>query len=233
MKPEIKQLWSDILISVVIAASTMIAAITILLSGCASLKSSVKAASKTEQKTDNSVTKDSLSSIISNLQFEKSLFERMNEQRNIHTKTLEDKIAVLLSGGERLDTVYLQDPAKPISSVIKRGRIKAIATYTPMTKRLIMKLDVADTVIYGSHTETDNLDLSHRESERRMDSISKENTDLKNAVQSYSRMRSDSKSDKSIIASFSTKIGISNWFPVIIALISGLVIGKFLFKTKK
>jgi len=200
--------------------------------GCASLKGNVSVDSKTDKQTEKKTDTDSsfgeIHLIDQHIQENRNYFDHFNNDRNFYTKTIEEYGTYKEPGGSDVKG-HTGDGATSIWQTVRRGRITATGMYFYKNDSISVKLVVRDTTFSINRKITTSQDLSKIESESSLntakkvlyDSSSSDNTKISRS----SDTKVSKKADVAVKASFSTAIGISNWWPVIIALIIGLSAG--------
>ena len=121
------------------------------------------------------------------------------------------------------------DGATSISQMVTRGRITAISTYFYKNDSISTKLIVGDTIINIHRKTTIVDDKSNVQSESDIHNTSQSainnSSSISTETQSAASSSREKKTTNIVKVSFGAAIGISNWWPVIIALILGLSIG--------
>lgn len=210
------------------------------LQGCASMKGSVLHSSKVSVKTESKVNSDStLQSILTTnkeLQTQLNTQKYLNEQKNVQSQVIEEDASVNEKGSS-LILGTKGDSGTFISQIISRGRITAIGTYSYNDDSIFVELIVGDTIINIHRKTTTTTDKSNFKSEASVSSNIRKAESNSALIASESKIVSEIKSDEKVNtktkASFSASIGISNWLPVIIALLIGLSAGIVLGRKSK
>jgi len=203
-----------------------------IISGCASIKGSISNAHKsdiTATVESSSIKKaDSLKSENASLKTQLDQEKQLNEQKDVQLKTIEENADYTIAGGTSSEGAK-GDGASSISQMVVRGRITAISTYFYKNDSISTRLIVGDTVINIHRKVTISDDKSKIQSESDVHANSQSSVSNSSSVATESKTTASSSRDKktadTVKLSFGASIGISNWWPVIIALILGLSIG--------
>jgi hypothetical protein len=216
-------------------------ALTAIITGCASIKGSISNAHKSDVavKVDSSSIKstNALKAENASLQAELNAEKWRSEQKDIQVRTIEENAAYVLQGGTTSGGVKGDRRADVIIKTINRGRIKSVATYYAKGDSLNVVLIVRDTIINIHRKETIASDKSNINTESHLHTNSQGSVNNTSSVVTESKSTASSSRDKktsdTVKLSFGASIGISNWWPVIIALIVGLSIGIILGRKSK
>lgn len=203
-----------------------------ILQGCASFKGTIsnedKISKSGENKTSSDSTAKSLTALNESVKTQLDEQKQLNEQKNVQTKVVEEN-ATIHQAGASVANGKRGDGATSISQMVRHGRIKATGTYFYGSDSIYMQLTIGDTVINIHKKITLTDDQSKVQSKTNTNNTTQlaMNNTTSTAIENKaaSDTKSSNKLDIKTKASFSASIGISNWWPVIIALIIGLSIG--------